>query len=518
MKRILFVWSALVCCLACQRIEPAAPADANGGTVVGALTLQFQTEDVQILSRAADDPTIKNLNIYLFNNKIDLTKHYYLSGPQSITIPTLPAGTYELYAVANEGTDMGEQSPAQLDAFRQTISAESDIAAGWIMSARQTIQLTGPTTVPVKLVRTAAKINLSVSIPATGATAGLSLVSVQLESVPRSVALFGESKATTVDDTMDYPAVSASGQAFTGSFYMLENKQGTVTAISDPKQKDPTRAPAHATRIHITAQSGSKKIDYFIYPGANTTSDFNIDRNRQYNITVNIQGANTYDWRVSTADLYVSDFDSSYEVGATATADLRLTCYNNAGNTYTLTYRPASGSGTFKLNGQTLTAGYPVALTPTGGMPATVAYTQSTPGNVSLQIDVTDKYGYTITKNLNTEFKKFIRLTLSVPTTPISRGQTIPITVTASEPIYTGVQVNVYCNLSYSGSGSTTTGQASPMISFPYGQNSTTYNYTPDWNMYYGSTQVSVTSSSIAHIQRTNADTYTIFQYNGWEL
>lgn len=83
---------------------------------------------------------------------------------------------------------------------------------------------------------------------------------------------------------------NASGDTQTYTYLIPANLRGTV---SNSTQADKNRhAPQGATRFCVYATCGSpaKPITYTYYLGANLTSDFNLEPNKKYEFTINLQG------------------------------------------------------------------------------------------------------------------------------------------------------------------------------------------------------------------------------------
>ena len=80
-------------------------------------------------------------------------------------------------------------------------------------------------------------------------------------------------------------------------------------------------------------------------------TDFNVVRNRVYNINARILGMNTVDWRVSTAEVAVTPLAESYRPGASAAARLELVSTNDAENDYYLSYHLDAGQGIVTIDG-----------------------------------------------------------------------------------------------------------------------------------------------------------------------
>ena len=96
-----------------------------------------------------------------------------------------------------------------------------------------------------------------------------------------------ETKSVTLDKSL------ASGMVYT--FYMPANRRGTSTN-TDPKYKN-NGAPDKAlyVQLFVTSRTNGSNFLYTIYLGANDFNDFNVRRNHNYNITLNLKSENRDD-------------------------------------------------------------------------------------------------------------------------------------------------------------------------------------------------------------------------------
>ncbi len=96
---------------------------------------------------------------------------------------------------------------------------------------------------------------------------------------------------TTLSTTIDKQLKS--GEVYT--FYMPANRRGTTTN-TDPKEKN-NGAPDKALYIQlfVTSRTNGSNFLYTIYLGENDYNDFNVRRNHNYNITLNIKSENRDD-------------------------------------------------------------------------------------------------------------------------------------------------------------------------------------------------------------------------------
>ena len=435
MKKILY---SIVCMLlfysACSDsdIEPNPP-----GQAMQQVTLTFSPGEA-CTRMAADETRIDDINLYLFPTGGSPARHLYLT-PQRAIVLELPKGDYTLYAVANAGTDLGEQTQDYVRSLR--FDRDPDALAGgpFPMSAEQAVSVRGDMRLDVTLVRAVAKVNFSCTVAAEFASK-LEIKSVRICNAPCSVSLFAPSRAAASGDVADTTPDASPGQTFSASYYLYENRQGTVAGIGSQDGKNQSVAPEEATYIYIEGEADGVKVAYRIYPGENNTTDFNIVRNRVYNIDARILGMNTVDWRVSTAEVAVTPLAESYAPGASATATLELVSTNDAGNDFYLSYHLDAGQGTVTIDGEHRTEGTPYPLlSGSGTATAEIAYTQDTPGDVRLRLIVTDRYGFSMERELTTVYKNpELTLTYTQQGNELTVYDRAYIDYTVSQPGYTG--------------------------------------------------------------------------------
>ena len=352
MKKILYTAVCmLLFCSACSDSDigpnPSRQAKRH-------VTLTFSPGQARTRT-AADEFRIDDINLYLFPTGGGPARHLHLSSQRSVVLE-LPEGDYALYAVANAGADMGGQTQEYVRSLRFDRDPDALADGPLPMSVEQTVSVRGDMHIDVTLVRAVAKIDFSCTVAAEFAPE-LEIKSVRICNAPCSVSFFAPSRATTSGDVADTTPDAAPGQTFSASYYLLENRQGTVAGIGSQEGKNQTVAPEKATYIYIEGEADGVKVAYRIYPGENNTTDFNIVRNRVYNIDARILGMNTVDWRVSTAEVAVTPFAERYAPGASASATLELVSTNDAHNEFYLTYLLDAGQGTVAIDGERRTAG-----------------------------------------------------------------------------------------------------------------------------------------------------------------
>lgn len=435
MKKIIYIpiCMMLFCC-ACSD----ADTEPNPVTQAQQITMTFKCGEMSATRSASSDTRIDDINLYLFPVNSGPAQHIYIAPVQSVTLE-LPKGDYTLYAIANLGYNAGEQMQDFVQALRVEWNPLPLTDAPFPMSAEQAISVRGDTQIAVSLVRVVAKVNFSYTVAADFATT-FRVKSVQLRCVPCSATLFGSSRAENSEAVADMPPVETSAMAYAATYYLLENRQGEVTGIGSQQQKDQVHAPEFATYIAITGEADGIKVVYRIYLGENTTTDFNVGRNRVYNIDARILGMNTIDWRVSTAELFVAPFAASHAPGEYATTELQLTSTNDPNNAYYLSYHIDAGTGIVTIDGEERQPNtiYPF-FSGNGTLTADISYTQAGPGDVLLRLTVTDKYGFSMQRELATVYKNpELTLTYTQQGNDLTVYDRAYIDYTVTQPGYTG--------------------------------------------------------------------------------
>lgn len=435
MKKIFYIpiCMMLFCC-ACSD----ADINPNPTTQAQQITMTFRCGEMSPTRSASSDTRIDDINLYLFPVNGGPARHIYIAPVQSVVLE-LPKGDYTLYAIANLARDTGERTQD----FVRTLRVERDplalADAPFPMSAQQAVTVRGDTQIAVSLVRAVAKVNFSYTVAADFAKS-FRVKSVQLRSVPLTAALLGSSRADAAGEVADMEKVSATGTEYNATYYLLENRQGQVAGIGSQQQKDEAHAPEYATYIAIAGEADGTQVVYRIYLGENNTTDFNVGRNRVYNIDARILGLNTVDWRVSTAELTVTPFAENHAPGEPATTELRLTSTNNPENVYYLSYHIDAGTGIVAIDGVERNPDTPYPLfSGNGTVTADISYTQAEPGDVRLRLTVTDKYGFSMERVLTTGFKNpELTITYTQQGNELTVYDRAYIDYTVSQPGYSG--------------------------------------------------------------------------------
>lgn len=409
MRRLLYIILLIFSFCACKRqvSEPDLPSDQEQETAIVSFSIDCMSMD-EVVTKGlpeAGENVVKDLNVYLFNERSGLSKHLYLTSQTSQFSINLFKGDYDLFVIANYGKDLDSDSTQTLKTLKTlpiTIKKESDIDASGclLMSSYKRVTITGPMDIPIELKRKVAKVKFNLSI-APAFAPNFTLTAIEVRNAPAVVKLFEPSAATAV---LDYK-YSTTPPSLT-QFYLLENAQGENPLITDQKYRNHKNAPKNATYIYVKGEIVGKVIEYCIYLGANNTTDFNVFGNNQYEINTVISGINDIDTRVSVIELTSNPFLSQYNPGETAHGSIILNASNNLNNSYTLKYRIFNGTGKLTIGGieypedtefQFLNAGE-------SSRSALLAYTEPNTFAVKILFTAKDQSGTILTKELKTRF------------------------------------------------------------------------------------------------------------------
>ena len=268
--------------------------------------MRVRYEGMTVVTRAADENAIADVNLYIFGKDNTSSLHLY-SPSATFEFECLP-GCYDVYAIADMHKDMGNLSARQLDAYTLTPSSSYESLP---MTSHTEIDVTvddASSTVirNIEVKRSIAKITYNISVDES--VSDIELYSVQAFNLPTRTMLFQDSASAASSNeyrTGDFVRIPA-GDKFSGTFYMLENMQGTVPNIISQKDKIADNAPDNASFLIIRAIRGNKVLAYRVYLGENNTDDFNVRRNTFHTLDITVYGENDVDTRVSgyTVDVY----------------------------------------------------------------------------------------------------------------------------------------------------------------------------------------------------------------------
>lgn len=183
------------------------------------------------------------------------------------------------------------------------------------------------------LTRAYAKVSLTVNL-SKGNNGSFSVSEATVENVPTYMALYAKAgeKGNFPAGTAIYSTAISIGAVTVGtqgvtpstpnakSFYLAENYRGKGTATSVKEKNIPAKGPdgkldnctclrLKGTYKYDSSHTNGIEVEYCFYLGDDMLSDYNIQRNYHYALTVNIAGPNSADYRVKITNGNVAVFD-----------------------------------------------------------------------------------------------------------------------------------------------------------------------------------------------------------------
>lgn len=342
MKRFKhFTYIALISLLltGCEQYSDIAGHDRGKLSVM----LEIEPETPVSLTRAISENGIEDVNIFIYRNS-SLVVHTYAMGT-SHKIDIAP-GTYSFYVVANMHRDMGDLSLSNLQGY--SIAAPTD--GTLTMIGTDTFTIDGSMQIlPISLKRHAAKIAYNITVdPAAG---DIEISSIQLCSIPDREYLITDLMGPTDpasgfhdSEIRKFPDGSKSAN---GIFYMLSNRRGDISSITSQDQKNPDKAPQHASYLRIRGRSGENKVvDFVVYLGSNMTTNFDVFPNEAHTYNITILSDRETDTRITSYTLDITDWwPRTYNVPDNDYGELDVSVTNKSDYTFTGTLKVVKGDG-----------------------------------------------------------------------------------------------------------------------------------------------------------------------------
>lgn len=302
-------------------------------------TIVFKSGDF-IQSRSSSDPDemkISDMNIFIFNRDGLLEQKIYLrasefentgKGPGH-TVRLLKDCRYSIYACANTGFPLKCNNLQELLEYRFHLAYPDDYRQGMPMSGlKKDYTVKDDEDIYVPLKRNMSKVSLRIDRSRLDKDVEFNVRNVVVHGCPKSINMFGASRAESEDDVFitgfnktenGVSPLNRNTQGQTSgeiSLYMLENLQGKPLGEThgyEDKFFEPGDPMAkRCSYIELTADYISD--DYYSIPGKGLVyrfylgegpSDFNVERNCHYHITVIPEGSGLTGsgWRVDKRGL-----------------------------------------------------------------------------------------------------------------------------------------------------------------------------------------------------------------------
>lgn len=287
---------------------PACQREGTGETVFRTLDVAPGTVRTRSLLTATDIETKKTgitLAVYADGKRV-ACKHF-TTQLDALSLTLEPGMAYHVCALVNMGDQTGNipLNESDLSSLTYTIpsytdGSESLATRGLPMAGK--LDYDGTTTV-IPVERLLAKVTANLSCQWDGAA----IRSVRVCNLNRILRPFGDAAAETVWSQQEFQQGTGTASG-TFTFYVPENRQGTISGIQASADRSPDRSVEVNDRSNRltyleTEVEGTGAylgtMTYRSYLGGNATTDFNILRNAHYRWTVRFlpDGLQEDDWK-----------------------------------------------------------------------------------------------------------------------------------------------------------------------------------------------------------------------------
>lgn len=268
-------------------------------------------------SISVSETAVEDLNIYAYYNGT-LETSAFIESPTSFTMELIKGRSYKLYVLANMGEVEAPHKESAMSGHCYSISRISDISGSLPMAWNEAYTVSGSSSkVSVSLERLISRIRFSID---KSSLDDFSVTAVKLRQGALKMYPFSSgSKAESTSDVGDGDYATSSdlstlNSGGTVTFYALENCQGVLLpGNTDPESKNPDEISDHSslcTYLEMTASySGqyegvdvsSDNVVYRFYIGEDNCTDFNVRRNNDLKIHLNVTEERIFDdrWKVS---------------------------------------------------------------------------------------------------------------------------------------------------------------------------------------------------------------------------
>ena len=221
----------------------------------------------------------------------------------------------KIYVVANTndntwGKSKNTLSLNNLEAQVLTFTSEQDVYGNsnknlpmTALTENVTIKAQQSNAFKIALKSLLAKICFKYTI-SSSLTNQLHITGVQLYNVPNQVRLEDSGSVPYPSNTnfksLAFAELSSPAAGTVYTWYIPQNLQGTKSNTDEKTKNDVAPQNAFYIRLFIDSDKDGSNYAYTVYPGGNTTNDFNLKRGYCYNINVNINTEKTDDRVLAT--------------------------------------------------------------------------------------------------------------------------------------------------------------------------------------------------------------------------
>lgn len=302
-----------------------SPVSPNAATTKAIATSNIGSINAELVdepaTRVMDDAAVKNVWVFQFNGRGDnalLVGKQYREKFSADKTFALKAGPDQRVVVLANSFDknLGDKLTATTTyATLKTLvrPIEQEMAEGVPMSGDVEANITTNNPLTIPLTRIYAKVVVRVKLGTGLATAGWQAQAMDIAPAywfPEAYGLFPADGKLTSNSYTPQGNLTLSTSAYTDfTFYLPTNRRGDVAGTTNFERR--TNAPRGASYIKFSLTSTDpnryKRINYYIYPGANLTTDYNLQGNTQYTIKATLHATVWNDSRAENIEMDITD-------------------------------------------------------------------------------------------------------------------------------------------------------------------------------------------------------------------
>nr|WP_207155652.1 DUF4906 domain-containing protein [Prevotella herbatica] len=284
------------------------------------LTVKIAQQDPTTVTRAISD-AIENVNVLVFDAQGHLIGSAYASSsPTSVSVPVRVSSGCTVCAIANTGSGTYFDGISTLKELKSVVTPAITLATALSSKSNEILYgeatnvtlSSGANTQAVILKRLYSKYTFTITPSSNIAITGYQLCNVPNECY---IASGNTNNPTTGFGGLNYDAVATPVYAGTvitvPPYYIYENLAGTNNTLTTAEQRTSVNAPIGSSYLLITARGTGYNAgwtsSYRVYLGGVTNAaspvldytNFNINRNFNYQCNIAITGSGATDVRVS---------------------------------------------------------------------------------------------------------------------------------------------------------------------------------------------------------------------------
>lgn len=269
----------------------------------------YTTRAVEASNTAKDfnDKDIKNLWVLQSQNGDIVTKSYYTNISPSNILSSLKSGNSEIWFIANTGDESLFSNITTLEELKSQVLNVNTAAPENSLAVDNYLRAVGcwkgdvktDNFISVSLVPLAAKLTINYEI--IGAGAGYGFENIQLTNVPVSIHYCTTTSGTSTKNYnttayADFVPTADCKQKGRLVYYVTENVPDLNGIVNeDPRKKNQfgknTKAMNLVFQGKFLFQGKEMPFVVELYPGENTTNDFNVKINHNYHISLSIDAS-----------------------------------------------------------------------------------------------------------------------------------------------------------------------------------------------------------------------------------